>query len=385
MRIAHFTNTYVPTVSGVVRNVVNLQQSLTRLGNQVFVFTENRPDSRGEDPLVYRYPTLGSRLNMDFPAIFPYSPTLDRFLLQLQPDIIHTHHPFMLGHAALAKGRRLGIPVVFTFHTLYWEHAHYIPVPFAQNLVRKIIERRVSKFVKVCDRVIVYTENLKEALHNRYGLDDRISVVPTAIDRTPFQNSKKEEIRAKFGWNNDPILISVGRLGREKNWYTFLEAGIQARAAFPGLRIVILGDGPDRRDLEMYVERRDASGYITFLGRIPFNECPKYFQAADIFGFASVTETMGRVTLEAIAAGLPVVAVDAPGTSAIVNHGCEGLLTPNDSSALAEAFILLLRDENLRRRFGRAGKEKAKTFQLDREAAMTLDVYEQAIAEQKFY
>jgi glycosyltransferase involved in cell wall biosynthesis len=289
----------------------------------------------------------------------------------------------MLGRAAIATARRLNLPVVFTFHTLYWEHAHYVPLPLGENCIRKLIERQVANFLNSCDRVIVYTEDLKEMLHSRFGLKDTVSVVPTGIDLVPYQYNVREEMRAKWGWGKHTVLISVGRLGREKSWHTLLDAGIRAMTAFPFLRIVIIGDGPERKSLQEYVEHRGFRDCVTFLGKIPFEEVPYYLQAADIFGFASITETMGRATIEAIAAGLPVVAVNAPGTSTIIEHDREGLLTSNDASALADALCILLRDESLRMRYSLAGREKAKKFRLELEAAMTLAVYKQAITERK--
>ena len=383
MRIAHFTNTFIPTISGVVRNVATIQKSLTELGNQVFIFTEKVNGHANPHPHIFRYPTLNFRLPMDFPAIFPFSPTIDKQLTQLQLDIIHTHHPFSLGHAAAAKARRLNLPLIFTFHTLYWEHAHYVPLPasLAQKIVREIIEKRVRDFVRRCDHIVVYTESLQRMLRTKYDLGNKVSVVPTAIDLAPYQSLNPMEIRSQLGWGIDPVMISVGRLGIEKNWMTLLEAGIHAMRVCPKLRIVIIGDGPERDRLQHYALNQGADGQVSFMGKIPFEEIPKYLKAADLFGFASTTETIGRVTIEALAAGLPIVAVNATGTRDIVEHDREGLLTDNNAQALGEAIIKVLGDESLRARYRVTAEQKSKLYNLEREAGMLLDVYQRVIKE----
>ncbi len=381
MRIAHFTNTYLPTISGVVRNVTSLERALREQGNQVFIFTENTGGDPNGAPHVFRYPTLGRRLPMDFPAILPYSRAIDALLPQLRLDIIHTHHPFSLGHAALAKARGLGIPVVFTFHTLYWEHAHYVPPrsKITETLVRMVICRRIKKFLPRCDHIVVYTEDLRSLLRSRFDVENQVSVVPTGIDPAPYRRLDRSVLRSKLGWERSRILISAGRLGAEKNWITFLDAGMRAMEQHPELNIVILGDGPEKARLEQFVRRRQRGSQVSFLGKVPFAAVPGYLKAADLFGFASVTETIGRVTMEAMAAGLPIVAVNAMGTRDIVEHHGEGLLTENDPVALARAIGRLLADPHLRARYGHRSARKGRTFNLCKEAQMLLKVYEQTI------
>jgi glycosyltransferase involved in cell wall biosynthesis len=151
----------------------------------------------------------------------------------------------------------------------------------------------------------------------------------------------------------------------------------------PEVRLVIIGDGEERRNLEKRARELSLSNRVEFIGNIPFADVPRYLKAADIFCFASVSETQGLVTMEALAADLPVVAVAASGTSDVIEHDQEGLLTDNDSEALAQAIEQVIGDETLLHRFKRAAREKAESLDIKLQAEKLLSVYEQAIEDKK--
>jgi 1,2-diacylglycerol 3-alpha-glucosyltransferase len=384
MHIGHFTNTYFPTISGVVRQVSALRKIQLEQGHQVSVFTQSAPGFKDQELQIFRYPTLGFSLPMDFPAIIPFSPQIDQRLPGLKLDIIHIHHPFVLGQVALSQGRRLGLPVVFTFHTRYWEHSHFFPVltPAVQELAKAVINERVRRFLKCCHIVIVYTETLRKLLVRTYDeCSERIRVVPTGIDLAPFQCHQGTWLREELGWKNSQVLISVGRLSLEKNWMTLIEAARQVTQTHHGFRLALIGDGPQRGELEQYVQKMGMNQCVEFLGRLDFDQIPMYLQAADLFGFASTTETIGRVTMEAMAAGLPVIAVAAAGTSDLIDHGRNGWLTENRSSSLADGIRILLNNDQLRQKLAESAQVKAQTFNVRVEADKTLDVYYNALEE----
>jgi 1,2-diacylglycerol 3-alpha-glucosyltransferase len=137
-------------------------------------------------------------------------------------------------------------------------------------------------------------------------------------------------------------MISVGRLAPEKNWTTLMHAAALVLKEYPRFRLVLIGDGQDRKELEGLARELGIRRRVTFTGALPFSEIPAYMKAADLFGFASVTETQGLATLEAMAARLPVVAVDASGTRDILKHGKQGYLVENTAEALGAAIKKLL-------------------------------------------
>jgi glycosyltransferase involved in cell wall biosynthesis len=380
MHIAFFTNTYHPTMSGVVRSVSAFRQQLTELGHNVFVFAQHASAYEDTEPFIFRYPAIEVPIN-DYALPIPVSPFISEVLPILKLNIIHSHHPFLLGQVATNKAKELNVPHVFTFHTRYDEYSHY--VPFSQELTKRVIIDWVLHYLEQCQHIITPSEGMKQILEES-GVSGRyISVIPTGIDVEPFRQADGELVRHQRGWGNEGVLISVGRLAKEKNFETLLAAAAQVMQEHDHTRLVIIGDGPERKALEELAESLGIASRVEFTGRVEFAEIPGYLKAADIFCFASVTETQGLVTMEALAAGLPVVAVDATGTSDAVTHGQEGLLTENDSAALAQAIQQVISNESLRQQFKTAAAKKIAWFDLKVQAKKMIETYAQAIEDKK--
>ena len=381
MHIAFFTNTYHPFVSGVVRSIGSFRKTLSDSGHNVFIFAQHVDDYVDKEPFVFRYPSFNISWPTDFHAVIPISSFVDHLIPSLKLDIIHAHHPVVLGKTAANKAAELNKPLVFTFHSQYTEYTHYLPLnqETIQDFIKDLIDTRLVEFMEKCHHIVVPSSSMLELLEEVFGLKDRVSVVPTGIDLKRFQTADGGHIRKRLGWENDIVLISIGRLGPEKNWKTLLDACAPVIQAYPNFRVAIIGDGLDREKLIKYTKKQGTAGRVDFLGTIPYAQIPEYLKAADIFGFASVAETQGLVTMEAVAAGLPVVAVDAVGTRDNVEHNTQGLLTPNDSNDLSQAIQRLVDDSTLRNQFSASAKIRAREFDMTVQADKLITVYEQAI------
>lgn len=384
MHIAHFTNTYLPVISGVVRSVSAYRAALTELGHNVFVFAQETDVYTDTEPFIFRYPAIKLPIKVDTPAIIPISNFIETLLPSLKLDIIHAHHPVLLGQTAANKAEEMKLPLVFTFHTQYREYTHYFPLPqeIVQDFLKGAVVNWLGEYMTHCHHIIVPTEGMRRKLEEQYGLSDQVSVIPTGIDLRPYAEVLGEEVRSRYGWENDMVLISVGRLAKEKNWTVLIDAVVQLLPDDPQLRLVILGEGPERDELEKRIRAAGAEERIQLIGRVPFDEVPNYLRAADIFGFASTKETQGLVTLEAMASGLPVVAVDATGTSDVVVDGVHGILTPDDPVELASALRRMLSDSDLRRRCSEASLERSREYDILKLARRMEAVYHQAIEAQ---
>jgi glycosyltransferase involved in cell wall biosynthesis len=385
MHIAHFTNTYHPVINGVVRSVSGFRKALSDLGHNVFVFAQQQSDYDDEEPFIFRYPSVPLPAAVEIPAVIPLSPFMDRLMPSLKLDVIHTHHPVLLGQAAANKARELDLPLVFTFHTQYREYTHY--VPFSQDLVQDFLKEAVNTwlrdFMRQCHHIVIPSESMRTILVDEYGLVGPYTVIPTGIELEPFEKADGKTLRPQLGWENDRVMISVGRLAKEKNWTLLLEAASFALEKHPDLRLVLLGDGPDRQDLEVFAAELGIAGRVDFMGSVPFDEVPAYLKAADFFGFASTTETQGLVTMEALAAGLPVIAVEASGTRDIIQNEQQGLLVDEDTQALANGMNRLLSDEDRFQRFRQAAQARIDVFSMTTLAGHLTDVYEQANQDKK--
>ena len=384
MHIAFFTNSYYPVVNGVVRSVASLRETLMKQGHNVFVFAQSDGSYKDNEPFIFRYPSLPLPLG-EVSAAIPVSPFVDQLLPALKLDVIHTHHPILLGQTAARKAAELGLPLVFTFHTQYWEYTHYVPFPqeVIQEFLKNAVHKWLKEFMQKCQHIIIPSESMKDFLVKEYGLEERYTVVPSGTNLEPFLNADGNTLRKEKGWQEETILISIGRLAPEKNWETLLRSFAKVYPEHPTLRLVLMGDGPARESLEALAAELGIAGRVTFTGSIPFDEVPVYLKAADAFSFASVTETQGLVTLEAMAAGLPVVAVDGSGTRDIVEPGKQGFLVENDVEALAKGIHELLSDPQQMKRFRHNALKRAKTFDVNQLSKRIISVYEEAIQDKQ--
>lgn len=382
MHIAHFTNTYHPVTSGVVRSVSRFRQALTDLGHNVFIFAQADRDYKDQEPFVFRYPALQLPLQ-EYPLTIPVSNFVDTLLPSLKLNVIHAHHPALLGQVAARKAEALDIPLVFTHHTRYREYSHYA-FGLPQGLAKQVIQRWIGDYMTQCQHVVVPSESIKQLLAETYGVTEGITAVPTGINVAHYQQAVAGDVRQRHCWSEeDKLLISIGRLAKEKNWHTLITAVVPVIQKHPNVRLVILGEGEERERLEALAKKLGVAQRVHLIGTVPFDDVPNYLKAADLFCFASVTETQGLVTLEAMAAGLPVVAVAATGTSDAVSDGEQGLLTPDDSEALAGAMLRVLEDEALHQKLAESAGQKAHEFDLDRQGRRLVQVYEQAIEAKK--
>lgn len=375
MHIGFFTNTYRPTMSGVVRSIDTFREAFISMGHSVFIFAQKAHDYEDSEPFIFRYPALEVPWANDYAFPVPYSSSIDKILPSLKLDVIHSHHPFLLGETAAAKAKALKIPMVFTFHTRYDEYTHY--VPFSPDLTKFALDQWMARYLEKCQHIVTPSESIKQILIDQ-GIEGDITAVPTGINIVPFQEADGQPVREKLGWGDDIVLISVGRLAKEKNFETLLRAAAQVMRERRHVRLVIVGGGLEEKSLTKLAQKLGVAEQVQITGTIPFEEIPSYLKAADIFCFASVSETQGLVTMEAMAADLPIVAVDATGTSDAVQDGKDGLLTDNDPEALAAALEKVIDNAGLRQHLQKGAQEKVQYFDRNRQAQRMLEVYAQA-------
>ncbi len=385
MQIAFFTNFYLPVVNGVVRSVESFREALTNQGHNVFIFAQADGDYKDEVPYIFRYPSLPLPIQSDIPAVIPVSPFVEQLLPSLKLDVIHTHHPILLGQAAARKAADLSIPLVFTFHTQYTEYTHYFPLPqeTIQDFIKDAVKNWLKDYMRSCQHIVIPSESMKETLVREYGLQDCYTVIPTGINLEPYASANGDDLRKREGWQKDIVLISIGRLAQEKNWPTLIQAIKKVYRKHRKIRLVLIGDGPERESLNELVAELGIANRVTFTGKVPFSEVAPYLKAADIFGFASVTETQGLVTLEAMAASLPVVAVDGSGTRDILENEKEGFLVANNPKALAASINQLIESPQMMKRFSKNALKKAETFEVRKMAKKLIKVYKQAARNKK--
>ncbi|MDN5347373.1 MAG: 1,2-diacylglycerol 3-alpha-glucosyltransferase [Clostridia bacterium] len=350
MKIAIFTDSYLPYHSGVVRSIITFSRELRALGHKVYIFAPAYTTKQAPEEGVFRFISIKAPTYKEFALAIPLSSSVLRTLKNLQIEIIHVHSPFLLGRMGAWAARRLGLPLVFTYHTLYEYYVHYFPL--APNLLRRLVRRFTISFCNRCDLVIAPTRSIAGYLNN-HGVKTRVDIIPTGIEIHSFQGDKLW-LRQQFGIRpEEKILLYVGRLGKEKNLEFLLQAFQRIYSQNSLARLILVGGGPLKNFLEAEAVRLGINRALIFPGSFPWEMMPNIYAGADVFVFASVTETQGLVIAEAKAAGLPVVAVKAFGVADMVEDGEDGFLTPLDINSFVERVMVLLNKETLRQEMSR--------------------------------
>ncbi len=379
MRIAIFSESFEPILNGVTTSIRTLRDALGELGHETFVFAPGYHGHCDTDPNVFRFPSIRPPTARDYPLAFPFKPGLLSLARDLKLDIIHTQTPFMLGWAGLRLGRRLGIPVVSTNHTQYAEYTHYFPLaPVSWS--RAAVIWMLRRYYDSCDLVITPSQANKDILLG-YGVRREISVVPTgnALD-IARDEATREAVRKQWGVSSDAtVLLCVGRLAREKNLALLLDSFEELSKKHAGLCQVFVGGGPYEDGLRKELADRGLSDRAIVVGMVPREKVGRVYCAGDIFVFPSTTETQGLVLGEALAAGLPCVAVNAGGSPEMVRHGEDSFLCENDARDFTARIDLLLTDTDLRRRFSACAVENSRRFRPAEMAHRMLDAYQTAI------
>lgn len=380
LKIGIFTDSYRPYTSGVVRSIETFSEELQAQGHEIHIFAPDYPHKYKDnikENKVYRFSSIPAPTNHAYALAVPFSIRLRPTLKKLHLDIIHVHSPFLLGRLGARCAKKLNIPLVFTFHTLYDQYVHY--VPFGQNITKEITKKFCADFCNHCDLVIVPTKIIGEHLYN-WGVHSDIKAIPTGIKTNDFKTNNKEWLCQEFGIEPScKLLIYVGRLGKEKNLSFLINSFYHITNTFPETRLVLVGSGPEKNALVKLAKELGIQEKIIFTGTLNKEDIVKAYNSAHVFVFSSVTETQGLVVGEAKAAGLPVVAIKAFGISEMVEDGTDGFLTDLDMGQFINKVSLLLSNEDLLKTMGQRAAQNAEKISSTNCADNLIQCYHQVI------
>lgn len=380
LRVAIFTESALPIINGVSVSVASLVDELRHQGHSVHIFTARYPGYRDPDPNTYRFRALETPISRGYPVSYP---PFYRMLLKFRRhefDIIHTHSPFLLGMVGFRWAESHGIPIVSTYHTLYDRYAHYFTL-LPKRYVRFKIAKHTNFYYNRMDHVITPSEASRKWLR-RHSVDRPITVIPTGIPRGPMID--RAEIRHALGISPDVrVMLYAGRLAKEKNLLVLLEMAAFAFAQDPTLRLWLVGDGPFRSECTATARRLGIGDRVKFVGQVDRNEVDRYYAAADLFVFPSITETQGLVVQEAMMRGLPAVAVIGGGAGASIVDGENGYVVRNEPQAFAEQALEILNDDILHARLADGAVRSVQDLSVPVMAERVVAVYRQVISDQR--
>lgn len=370
LKIGFFTDSYTPYMSGVVRSIEILTHELGKMGHDSFIFAPAYPTMNRERN-VYRFVSLPAPTQREFALPLPFSPRLRSTVRTLDLDIIHVHTPFLMGTLGALTARRFNLPLVFTHHTLYHNYAHYFPL--GKELASGIIRQWAINFCNRCDLIVAPSQFVSELIR-RSGVRNPIHVIPTGLPRNNYADNSKW-VKEKFNLNlKDKILLYVGRLGKEKNIIFLLEAMKEIIKIRKDIRLVLVGAGPEEERLRQFARGNSLQQFILFTGRVDHQELQNCYAGADIFTFASLTETQGMVVGEAKYSGLPIVALYSPCMAEMIFHGKDGFLA-HSLEDFIKYILYLLDNERTAILMGQKGKVNALRFSTEIFASKMVDAY----------
>ena len=385
MKILITTDAYLPMVNGVVTSIQQLSTHLKELGHEVRILTLSRGlRSYVDGEVTY----MGS---MDADMIYPEArirlPIINEEvdqLIQWGPDVIHSQSEFSSYLLARRLVHRLDIPIVHTYHTAYEDYTHYFSP--SERLGKKFVATASRMFCRQLQAVIAPTEKVRKMLESYgVGVDEntkpngcKVYVVPTGIDPTPFDDrSGREAFRAQYGISPDTVLmVAVGRLGKEKNYEEVLN--YLAKVDDPRVRLLLVGDGPDRASLERQAEELKLGDRIIFAGMIPHSEIASCYNAADLFVCASSSETQGLTYLEAQAASLPILCRRDDCLNDVVVNGENGW--QYETFEEFSSYLTQLLDDELRYKMGEnARRHMVAHYSAAAFASRVLEIYQEVL------
>ncbi len=330
MNIIMFTNTFAPHLGGVAHSVEWLAQSLKNIGHQVLVVAPDYSGAPQIEPGVIRIPAIQNFNGTDFSVPLPFSKPLERVLDSFAPDLVHSHHPFLLGHSALRVAAARSLPVVFTYHTRYEMYGHYVARDSAA--LKRLVRSLALGYCDLCDHVIAPSESIADFLVH-HEVETPVTVIPTGIDVDRFAGGDGRGVRAKFGIGEGDFVIGhVGRLAPEKNLRFLAEAVADYMRGNDKAHFIVAGQGLMREEMATIFAAAGVLDRVHMPGSVPQSDLPDFYAAMNAFAFSSLSETQGLVLVEAMAAGVPVVALDAPGVREVVSDMQNGSLLPEEAS-----------------------------------------------------
>lgn len=383
MKIVFLTNTYLPHVGGVARSVSSFAMHYRKLGHRVLIVAPEFSDVPENEEDVIRVPAIQNFNGSDFSVALPIPTGLTESIKEFGPDVIHSHHPFLLGSTAVRLARYLNVPLVFTHHTLYEQYTHYVPGD-STNLQKFVIEL-ATRYANLCDQVFAPSESIRDLITER-GVTTPIDVVPTGVELRKFSAGKGERFRSKNNIPDNAFVIGhMGRLAPEKNLDFLCQAVSRVMKKNPKVWFLVVGTGSSEDKVRAYFKKAKLDDRMRMAGVLQAQGLADALAAMNLFAFTSQSETQGMVLTEAMATGLPVVALDASGAREVVEDGVNGRLV---MKATLPAYTKALEDVVTLPRAKRealvdGARVTAKKFSMSNSAKKALSIYDRLSRERK--
>lgn len=387
MRVGIFTDAYKPHISGVTTSISLLKETLEEMGHFVFIVTanlENNTFNYNEKDKIISIPGIKTGIyNTKLTNI--YSNKAMKIIKEWNLDIIHSQTEFGIGAFSRIVSKKLNIPVVHTYHTLYDDYVHYVTHGYFDNTARKVVSKLTKYYCeKSCSEVIVPTDKIKELFINKYNITNNIHVIPTGIDLNKFNVNKgiKDEvkkIKSKYKINNNDFIIgTIGRIAQEKNLELLIINVKNLIDINSNIKLMMVGDGPELDNLKKLVNKLQIKKNVIFTGNVDYELIPAYYNTCDCIASFSTSETQGLTIIEGLAAGKPTICINDDSFKEVIENGYNGYLF-DDNSEFEKDIINLINNTDLYKTMAINAKNSTHRFSKEVFASEVLKVYHKAI------
>lgn len=387
MKVALFTETYLPDVNGVAAHVQTLKYGLESLGHEVLVVCADKHCKHHyiHDGVLH-CPSIEVKKFYGFGVAAPYSRRRLKLVYDFNPDVIHIHHEFGIGLSGIMFAKLYKKPLVYTLHTMYDQYMYYIaPRPFLNTATK--FSHQYERFIARNATMLTGPSQKCDEYFKRIGVKKEVNLIPNSADLEAFNygrfdEEKKAALREKLGIApGDMIVCFAGRLGKEKSVDVLLSYWAETIGKEDGFHLLILGDGAERKALEEEARRLGIRDMVTFTGMINHADMPLYYSLCDIFASASLSEMNSISMLESMACGLPVIQRYDELNADQIKTGVNGTLFQTADEFAADLRNLkALTPEELRE-----VKERVRASVVDRGssnlASYMLQIYDRAMVE----
>ena len=391
MRIGIFTETYTPYISGLVTSEIMLKKALEKQGHEVYVVTANLESFKydyDEKERVLKIPGIPTGIyDSRLSSIYPVRAV--NKIKSWNLDVIHSQTEFAIGTFARLFAKQYNIPLVHTYHTMYEDYIYYITKGYFERSSKKLLEYFTKFYCETtATELIVPTHKTYKLFKEKYKFEKNINIIPTGIEVERFydeniDNNELKELRKTLKIDKDDfILLFVGRLAEEKNVEFLIKAEKKLQEQNKNIKLLIVGDGPDKEKYEKYAESLGLTDSIIFTGKSAWEDMPYYYHLADVFVTASKTETQGLTIIEAMASNVVPVCMRDEAFSSMVTEELDGLFFETEKEYM-DHIIRLYNNPKELEKFDKQARIQAETYSSKYYGERVLEVYNRAIKEKK--
>lgn len=387
MKILITTDCYQPVINGVVTSIINLNKELIKNGHDVRILTLSHDNQSSHIKNVYYIKSIDvGRIYPNARASFPFRHPYIQELIEWRPDVIHTQSEFTSFICARRISAKTGAPMVHTYHTVYEDYTHYFTS--YPSVGKKAVAVSSRRLLNKTAAVIAPTQKVRELLCS-YGVAGDIFTIPTGIDLKPYYERLSDRQRSQMRYAlgivpEDKVLVTVGRLAKEKNIEELLEHMKRLLTIRQDVKLLIVGDGPNRNNLTRLSGELGLGAKVIFTGMVAPEEVSKYYQLGDIFVSASNSETQGLTYIEALASGLPAVCREDECLNGVLKEGYNGF-TFTSFEWFLQGIEYILADEKRYNQIRENAVCTAGRFSSSEFAGQAQQVYESVVSKEGNY